>query len=582
MHELLQTEFGLEDGLASAVTWGEMAKRHPEIKIPFGTSPDAFFVMVLDPATGTATFLVEVIDVIHKTMLAKWQLEGKREPEIIKLWNEYVPNNLLPRIYGYELMMAPYAIAHMKIGLKLFETGYQFMTDERVRVYLTNALESAGDDQQNLAVVVPALAHEAEAVNAVKRNVRFTVVVGNPPYSKISSNLTPEMRATIERYRYLDGEKIKERGALQFEINLQDDYVKFFRFCEDRISGSSTGVLGLITNNGYLSTPTLRGMRDSLLENFRSIRILDLHGHVAKGEIGPEGGQEENVFDIVQGVSIFLGVRLLPKTTDASVYHSEKYGLRSGKYTFLQSNSSHLTNFSKIEPSPPFYLFIPHDANLEQEWKQYVGLTELFPKNSAGIITARDALVIADCNRELADRLERFSFAKGIDSSIYDEFGFSESKRFDLKKAQSALRTLTSFAKPIRRMLHRPFDNRYIFYHNSVIWSMSRPMADMMKDGTNLALIATRQVTRPQFEHAYVSRNIIEIKACSHDRNTQIFPLYTRTSAYELALSTGTPPNLSLPILVKLAKTLGLKWNAGASELTSYDELTPLQFFHFV
>lgn len=202
-------------------------------------------------------------------------------------------------------MMAPYAIAHMKIGLKLKETGYRFGSEERARIYLTNALEPW---QKQLALPeFAALAHEAQAVNEVKRNQRFTVVIGNPPYSKISSNLTPEMRATVERYRYLNGEKIKERGALQFEINLQDDYVKFFRLCEGKISVSNVGVLGLITNNGYLSTPTLRGMRDSLLETFSKMWVLDLHGHVAKGELGPDGAQEENVFDIVQGVSVFLG-----------------------------------------------------------------------------------------------------------------------------------------------------------------------------------------------------------------------------------------------------------------------------------
>jgi predicted helicase len=200
--------------------------------------------------------------------------------------------------------------------------------------------------------VIPALAHEATAVNEIKRHKCFTAIIGNPPYSKISSNLTPEMRASVERYRYLDGEKIKERGALQFEINLQDDYVKFFRLCENRIDFSNAGILGLITNNGYLSTPTLRGMRDSLLETFRSIWVLDLHGHVAKGESGSDGAHEENVFDIVQGVSLFLGVRTLPKPSDGNVFHAERYGSRAGKYAALHSHSLSSTTFCTIDPSP--------------------------------------------------------------------------------------------------------------------------------------------------------------------------------------------------------------------------------------
>ncbi|MCH7719404.1 MAG: hypothetical protein IH988_00240 [Planctomycetes bacterium] len=595
--ELLRTEFGLEDGLADTTTWGEMPRKRKPFKLPEiefvdpktrkvskrPIDPAIPFVQILDPATGTATFLVEVIDIIHKTMVAKWQQQGHTEMfGIPDLWNEYVPKYLLPRLHGYELMMAPYAIAHMKIGLKLFETGYRFESDERARVYLTNSLEPPQDFSGTLAFAIPALAHEAEAVNAIKRDQRFTVVIGNPPYSKLSSNLTPEMRATVERYRYVDGVRIKERGALQFEINLQDDYVKFFRFCEGRIRESNVGTLGLITNNGYLSTPTLRGMRNSLLETFRSIWVLDLHGHLAKGEMGPDGAKEENVFDIVQGVSLFLGACMLPETNDSSVFHAECYGSREGKYSFLQSKIRSSARFSTLEPLAPFYLFVPHDADLAQEWKQYVGLAELFPKNSAGIITARDGLVLSEKKRELAIRLERFSHADGVGNAIYEEYGFSKSKRFDLREAQSQLRKLNSFNEPIRQMLHRPFDERFIFYHASVVWSLSRPMANQMIDGKNLALVATRQVTRPQFEHAFVSRHIIEIKSCSHDRNTQIFPLFIRWGDDELPLSSGMMPNLNTAILTRFSCALGLKLSCNTGNLGIDNELTPLRLFHFV
>jgi SOS-response transcriptional repressor LexA len=579
--ELLRTEFSLADGLADTTTWGEMATRHSDLKIPEGALPEEDFVQILDPATGTGTFLVEVIDLIHKTLVTRWKAQGHGEKKIDALWNEYVPKHLLTRLHGYELLMAPYAIAHLKIGLKLYETGYRFGSDERARVYLTNALELAPDFSGRFEFAIPALAHEAAAVNGIKRRKRFTVVIGNPPYSKISSNLTPEMRATVERYRYLDGERIKERGALQFEINLQDDYVKFFRFCEDKVSASNVGLLGLITNNGYLSTPTLRGMRDSLLETFSSIRVLDLHGHVARGETGSDGAQEENVFDIVQGVSVFLGDRSLLKNGDSAVLHAEHYGSRVRKYSFLQSHDRSSTSFTSIEPSPPFYLFVPHDADLSLEWRQFVGLAELFPRNSAGIITARDRLVIAEVKRELAERLERFSHARGAEKTICEEFGFSESKRFDIKQSQSELRKLKSFSEPIRRMLHRPFDERFVFFHRSVVWSLSRPMADQMEDGKNLALVATRQVTRPQFEHAYVTRHIIEIKACSHDRNTQIFPLFIRDSDGQLALSSGATPNLNPAVLRQFADALGLQLNTCTRELGEDNELSPLRLFHF-
>lgn len=190
VHELLQNEFGLEDGLADITTWGEMVKRKPGIKIPEGVSPDEPFVQILDPATGTATFLVEVIDIIYQTMRAKWIKQGHMALETQSLWNEYVPKHLLPRLYGFELMMAPYAIAHMKLGLKLYETGYTFSTDERVHVYLTNSLEPATDTipQRVFEQWAPALAHEARAVNEVKRCKRFTIVIANPPYAGHSAN----------------------------------------------------------------------------------------------------------------------------------------------------------------------------------------------------------------------------------------------------------------------------------------------------------------------------------------------------------------------------------------------------------
>ena len=231
VNELLRTEFGLADGLADTTTWGEMARRHKDLKIPVGVSPGQDFVQILDPATGTGTFLVEVIELVHSTLVAKWKAQGHGQKKIQALWNDYVPKHLLPRLHGYELLMAPYAIAHLKIGLKLYETDYRFGSDERARVYLTNALEPPGDGQLKLDLL-PALAYEAEAVNEVKRKQRFTVVVGNPPYSLMSANLKPQHRNLVDPYRFVDGVKIKERGALQLEKNLQEDYVKFIRLAE--------------------------------------------------------------------------------------------------------------------------------------------------------------------------------------------------------------------------------------------------------------------------------------------------------------------------------------------------------------
>ena len=314
VHEVLQKEFGLEDGLASTITWKEFSKLN-KVEIPNGVTPDSPFVLILDPATGTATFLVEVIDIIYETMCAKWEASGKKK-EISKLWNEYVPKHLLPRLYGFELMMAPYAIAHMKIGLKLQETGYLFQSTERVRVYLTNALEPAQDLSGKFESMFPALAHEAEAVNQVKTTVRFTVVVGNPPYlgeagrggdwiANLMRGKDTVTKKTTENYFEIDGKSLGEANPKW----LNDLYVKFIRLSEYTLEKSNIGILGFITNHSYLDNPTFRGMRQSLINSFSDIYILDLHGNSKKKEKALDGSKDENVFDIEQGTAIGIFIR---------------------------------------------------------------------------------------------------------------------------------------------------------------------------------------------------------------------------------------------------------------------------------
>ncbi len=259
--ELLRTEFGLADGLADTTTWGEMAKRHKDLKIPEGVSPDQAFVQILDPATGTGTFLVEVIDLIHKTLVAKWKAQGHGEKKIDALWNEYVPKHLLPRLHGYELLMAPYAIAHLKIGLKLYETGYRFGSDERARIYLTNALEPAHDFSGSSSSRFPALAHEAQAVNEIKRQQRFTVVIGNPPYSEHLGKLTRRVHSRACSKTTSDGARMNERNST---LAGRLHQVRSLRpACNS--SSAGVGVLGIITNHAYLDGPTFRRMREHLL-----------------------------------------------------------------------------------------------------------------------------------------------------------------------------------------------------------------------------------------------------------------------------------------------------------------------------
>jgi predicted helicase len=402
--ELLRTEFGLADGLADTTTWGEMARRHKDLKIPEGVSPDQDFVQILDPATGTGTFLVEVIDLIHKTLVAKWKAQGHGEKAIDALWNEYVPKHLLTRLHGYELLMAPYAIAHLKIGLKLYETGYRFGSDERVRVYLTNALEPASDKQLTLDFL-PALAHEAEAVNAIKRNHRFTVVIGNPPYSILSANMAPHHRALVERYRFVSGERIRERGALQFEKNIQDDYVKFYALAEDALASSGFAILGYVSNGNFLDAATLRGLRASLCERFPVRQLTDLHGDGTGKSLGDADGKDENVFDILQGVAIGLFARC--PNSAARSRRTDLGGSRDSKFKFLLRGAYGSHHSVPLTPAPPSYEFSVTSQPMAALWAQWHPLPTLFRRYSAGIITARDHVVISDDKSALIERIEK-------------------------------------------------------------------------------------------------------------------------------------------------------------------------------
>ena len=402
----MRSEFGLTDGLADTTTWGEMASgRHEELEsIPTARRPTKPFVQILDPATGTGTFLVEVIDLIHKTMV-KMNVEGPgpQRETIDALWNDYVPKHLLPRLHGYELLMAPYAIAHLKIGLKLFETGYRFESDERARVYLTNALEPPGERQLTLGFL-PALAHEAEAVNEIKRKRRFTVVIGNPPYSGLSSNMGPWIDGLLKgrlpdgtvtsSYYHVDRAPLGER-----KVWLQDDYVKFIRLSQWLLDGTGAGVHGYISNHGYLDNPTFRGMRWSLMQSFRRIRVLDLHGNLKKKEAPPGGGRDVNVFDIQQGVAIGLFTKA---AAGRSVCHADLWGERESKYRLATGARilSH-TNGRNWNQLDSFFLFEPFDdaGTACRAYNDGPAINQIMPVNVTGIVTARDDFVI-DFDRE--------------------------------------------------------------------------------------------------------------------------------------------------------------------------------------
>jgi len=363
VHERLRTELGLAEGLADTTTWAEMSERHEALKIPEGTSPTQPFVQILDPATGTGTFLVEVIDLIHNTMGEKWRSQGHDENGARDLWNDYVPKHLLPRLHGYELLMASYAIAHLKISLKLHETGYRFESTQRAQVYLTNALEPSVDRQFALDFM-PALAHEAEAVNKVKRLQQFTVVIGNPPYSGVSANMSDDAKKLVDRYRNVDGVPLKER-----KVWLQNDYVKFIGLAHALLLSAGSGALGYITDNSYLDGPTFRGLRWQLLADFSTLYVLDLGGSTKKTKATFQSHTNENVFDITQGVAVLAATRPpLPGPTSA-VNTGTLTGDRLDKYRRLSILTLKAQPWRSCAPVPPFYLLDSQTAVAHPEYE---------------------------------------------------------------------------------------------------------------------------------------------------------------------------------------------------------------------
>ena len=494
--ELLRTEFGLEDGLADTTTWSEMARRHEDLEIPEGTSPVQAFAQILDPATGTGTFLVEVIDLIHDTMVEKWKGQGHGKKKIQALWNDYVPKHLLQRLHGYELLMAPYAIAHLKIGLKLYETGYRFASDERARVYLTNALEPADSTQLTLDFL-PALAHEAQAVNEIKRKQRFTVVIGNPPYSGLSSNMGPWIDGLLKgrlpdgtataSYYHVDGEPLGER-----KVWLQDDYVKFIRLSQWLLDGTGAGIHGYISNHGYLDNPTFRGMRWSLMQSFRRIRVLDLHGNLKKKEAPPGGGRDVNVFDIQQGVAIGLFTKA---AAARSVCHADLWGERESKYRWLLEHVSLATEWAQLEPAPRFYLFEPFDESGADSYSDWPAINEVMPVNVTGIVTARDGFVIDLEPSVLLDRIETFLDNRLSDTEVKKRLGLKENYAWRVAAARRELRTATKRKRLedfVTKILYRPFDERFIFWHPSVVWRPRTEAMPHMLAGWNQALCIGR------------------------------------------------------------------------------------------
>lgn len=516
--DVLKTEFGLADGLADTskvtIPWdtGQKDKKGK----PLLTTKEVHRVQILDPATGTGTFLAEVIK----------QIAPRVQNKAPGLWASYVEKDLIPRLHGFELLMASYAMCHMKLDMVLREYGYQPTANPpRVSVYLTNSLEKGEAANQTLPFA-QWLSNEVKEANKIKRDLPIMCVIGNPPYSGVSQNRGEWIVRLIEEYKYIDGVHFGERKHW-----LHDDYVKFIRFAEHLIAKTGEGVLGFITNHGYIDNPTFAGMRRHLLDTFDCIHLIDLHGNSKKKETAPSGGRDENVFDIQQGVAIVVAVRRnSSRKARARVFHHELWGLRQSKYDQLWVGGLPKT---EVHPSAPGYYFAPIDFSARERYEVGFSCSEFFPLNSSGFVTARDSLNISHTADEARQKIERIKALNIEDARREFDLG-PDSTTWSVAGAIEDARRVPSSSGPIK-CLYRPFDIQYTTYTGRSGGLYARPVdatTRHLSRKENFALAVTRIKPSDGGRFVFVTKWATDFHLLGP--STSIFPLYTYPDASEL------------------------------------------------
>jgi hypothetical protein len=486
---LLKTRFGRPKGLADENT------------------------LILDPATGTATFLYFVVRQIYEQFASQ---KGA--------WDSYVSQHLLNRLFGFELLMAPYAIAHLKLGLELQQTGYGFASGQRLGVYLTNTLEEAAKKSERL--FAQWISEEANAAAEIKREKPILVVLGNPPYSGHSANRSWELKEgkraptfigdLIQDYYSVDGQPLGEKNPKW----LQDDYVKFIRWGQWRIERTGAGVLAFITNHGYLDNPTFRGMRQSLMNAFTDIYILNLHGNSKKREKCPDGSPDENVFDIQQGVTLGIFVKEPNKAGPARVNHADLWGLRGAKYGYLFEMDVNGTRWNLLDPRSPLYLFIPQSTGLKAEYDQGWRASNAFPRTLLGPNSHRDDFAVAFDKQTAALRLRDLANPALPDEELAEKYHIRDTRDWKLAQARGHV---PKQAEPVE-CIYRPFDFRYMLY-GAFAFDYHRPEVNDSLLEPNVALISTRQ-TKERFAVLSTARPAGQHKLATPYDGSYLSPLY--------------------------------------------------------
>jgi len=581
---LLKDKFGIKAGLAdhSKIT---VTRKEGEREITDQTHR----VLILDPATGTATFLYTVLDFIRS------QFKSRKNAG---QWGSYVHEHLLPRLFGFELLMAPYAVAHFKLGLALAamdeeplfrqQWSYEPRANERLNIFLTNTLEDLEHTTEQLGPL-RALSDEANSACEIKKHKPVLVVLGNPPYSGHSANTGEWISKLVRDYYFCDGKPLGEKNPKW----LQDDYVKFLRWAQWRIEQTGQGVLAFITNHGYLDNPTFRGMRQNLMRTFDQIYVLDLHGNAKKKETVPNSGEaDKNVFDIQQGVAIGIFVKLPPRAgaknkekAPATVRHCHLWGARrQTKYDWLDAHQIKSTEWTMLAPAAPHHLFIPQDTRRLKEYERGWKVTEMMPVNGWGIATRKDYLLVDFEEKALVGKFREI-LSLPVEQAI-ERFGIRKAPHWDFVQARKQLHA--DPAKSVMPILFRPFDTRYLYYEKAMI-ERGDHRHDLMRHlfHSNLSLITVRRSEgSSEFTHFFASSRISVLHSTSAKEGNFVFPLYLYPNgklpeADLFAHENGRRPNLSAEFIRDFCEKLKVKFVPDGPGRPSKREVGPELIFHY-
>ena len=544
--QILQTEFNLPMGLAddSTIMIKRAIQQSKDGRTADGMKHEmvpAHRVQILDPATGTGTFLAEIIQQVRD------KFEGMEG-----VWPSYVETSLIPRLHGFEILMASYTIAHLKLSMTLRATGYDRTSKDRLNVFLTNSLEEATPRTADL--FAKWLSDEADEASRVKTETPVMICTGNPPYSVSSQNSGKWITDLVADYK----KNLAERNIQP----LSDDYIKFIRLGHYYINKKGEGILAFISNNSFIDGIIHRQMRKSLLDEFDQIYILDLHGNSRKKETAPDGTEDKNVFDIMQGVSINIFVKTgkKKKGTCAEVFHKDLYGSRDYKYEWLNSASLHSVDWVRVNYTEPYFFFSPKDFSAQDEYEKGVSIAELFLIQTSGIKFRKDSLFIHFSEDDLDEMLSMMD-SDADDNTIALRYSIKENPDWNLRTKRGFFKGAPQESR--KRVCYRPFDNRYCFYPNKEALQQIILRGDHRFDKmsnmlipNNYGLITAKGNRQLSLGYTFVSDGLVDMHVLdSASDSTYIVPLYAYSKSGEIC------PNLSEQKMAEFQSRLGCEIN---------------------